>query len=105
MQAGDQLDVEGVLEGTFQKLEGVTRVSVQLTDVSRGAIVWSDTLDLPEGRLFEVQDEIARRVVEGLRVKMEPDRREGARGRAAGARRRDGSSTWPRGRGCPRRSE
>ncbi|MFN2385284.1 MAG: protein kinase, partial [Thermoanaerobaculia bacterium] len=76
-QAGDQLDVEGVLEGTLQKLEGVTRVSVQLTDVSRGAIVWSDRLELPEGRLFEVQDEIARRVVDGLRVKIAPTERIG----------------------------
>jgi TolB-like protein/tetratricopeptide (TPR) repeat protein len=70
IQAGEQLGVEGVLEGRLQKLEGSTRVSVQLTDVSRRAIVWSDQLDLPEGRLFEVQDEIARKVVEKLRLKL-----------------------------------
>lgn len=68
--AGEQLGVEGVLEGRVQKLEGSRRVSVQLTDVSRRAIVWSEQLDLREGRLFEVQDEIARKVVEKLRLKL-----------------------------------
>lgn len=70
IQAGEQLGVEGVLEGRVQKLEGRTRVSVQLTDVSRRAIVWSEQIDLQEGRLFEVQDEIARKVVEKLRLKL-----------------------------------
>jgi TolB-like protein len=74
-RVGEQLDVGGVLEGTVQKLEGVTRVSVQLTDVSRKAIVWSETLDLPEGRLFEVQDTIATRVVDRLRLELSPGER------------------------------
>jgi TolB-like protein/tetratricopeptide (TPR) repeat protein len=73
MQAGEHLKVEAVLEGTLQKLEGSTRVSVQLTDVSRGAIVWSDRIDLAQGRLFEIQDEIARGVVERLRLKLHPN--------------------------------
>lgn len=72
ISAGEQLGVEAVLEGTLQKLEGVTRVSLQLTDVSRRAIVWSDQLELRAGRLFEVQDEIARRVVERLRLELDP---------------------------------
>jgi TolB-like protein/tetratricopeptide (TPR) repeat protein len=74
-EAGQQLHVEAVLEGRLQKLEGMTRVSVQLTDVSRGAIIWSDRLDLPEGRLFEVQDAIATRVVDSLRVELSPGER------------------------------
>ncbi len=75
IEAGRQLGVEAILEGTLQRLEGSTRVSVQLTDVSRGAIVWSDRLDLPEGRLFEVQDEIAKGVVERLRLQLDPAER------------------------------
>jgi TolB-like protein len=75
IQAGRELDVDAVLEGRLQKLEGKTRVSVQMTDVSRGAIVWSDQLELPEGRLFEIQDEIASRVVERLRLQISPAER------------------------------
>ena len=75
-EAGRQLDVEAVLEGTLQRLEGTTRVTFQLTDVSRGAILWSDGLDLPEGRLFEIQDAIARGVVDRLQVELNPSERQ-----------------------------
>ena len=73
--AGRQLEVEAVLEGTLQKLEGTTRVSFQLIDVSRRAILWSDRLDLPEGKLFEIQDRIAGALVERLRVELDPSER------------------------------
>ena len=70
--AGRKLGVDAVLEGTFQKLEGTTRVSVQMTDVARGAILWSEQIDLPEGKLFELQDAISRRLVERLRLELDP---------------------------------
>jgi TolB-like protein len=70
--AGRALGVDAVLEGTYQKLEGMTRVSVQMTDVGRGALLWSDHIDLPEGKLFELQDTISRRVAEKLRIELEP---------------------------------
>jgi TolB-like protein len=70
--AGRELGVDAVLEGTYQKLEGVTRVSVQMTDVGRAALLWSDKIELPEGRLFELQDEISNRIVEKLQVRLDP---------------------------------
>jgi eukaryotic-like serine/threonine-protein kinase len=71
-EVGRALGVDAVLEGTYQKLEGLTRVSVQMTDVSRGGILWSDRIDLPEGKLFEVQDAISREVAEKLRLDLAP---------------------------------
>lgn len=71
-EVGRKLGVDAVLEGTFQKLEGTTRVSVQMTDLSRGAILWSEQIDLPEGKLFELQDAISRRLVERLRLELDP---------------------------------
>jgi TolB-like protein len=72
-EAGRELGVDAVLEGTYQKLGGVTRVSVQMTDVGRAALLWSDRIELPEGRLFELQDEISNRIVEKLQVKLAPE--------------------------------
>ncbi len=72
LEVGRRLGVDAVLEGTFQKLEGTTRVSVQMTDLSRGAILWSERIDLPEGKLFELQDAISRRLVERLRLELDP---------------------------------
>jgi TolB-like protein len=71
-EIGRNLGVEAVLEGTYQKLEGMTRVSVQMTDVARGGILWSDRIDLPEGKLFELQDALSRQVAEKLRVELGP---------------------------------
>ncbi|HYR46689.1 MAG TPA: serine/threonine-protein kinase, partial [Thermoanaerobaculia bacterium] len=71
-EVGRKLGVDAVLEGTFQKLEGITRVSVQMTDLPRGAILWSEHIDLPEGKLFELQDAISRRIVERLRLELDP---------------------------------
>jgi TolB-like protein/tetratricopeptide (TPR) repeat protein len=71
-EIGRHLGVDAVLEGTYQKLEGMTRVSVQMTDVSRGGILWSDRIDLPEGKLFELQDTISRQVAEKLRIELAP---------------------------------
>jgi len=71
-EVGRQLGVDAVLEGTYQKLEGMTRVSVQMTDVSRGGLLWSDRVDLPEGRLFELQDAISRQVTDKLQLALAP---------------------------------
>ncbi len=71
-EIGRRLGVEAVLEGTYQKLEGMTRVSVQMTDVSRGGLLWSDRIDLPEGKLFELQDAISRQVAEKLSLELAP---------------------------------
>jgi TolB-like protein len=74
---GQALGVDAVLEGTYQKLEGMTRVSVQMTDVSRAGLLWSERIDLPEGRLFQLQDEIANRIVDRLQLRIGPSDKPG----------------------------
>ena len=71
-EVGRELGVDAVLEGTYQKLEGMTRVSVQMTDADGGKLLWSDRIELPEGRLFELQDEISNRIVQKLQVGLGP---------------------------------
>ncbi|MDQ2977995.1 MAG: hypothetical protein M3R62_02160, partial [Acidobacteriota bacterium] len=78
-EVGRRLGVDAVLEGTFQKREGTTRVSVQMTDLSRGAILWSEKIDLPEGKLFELQDAISHRLVERLRLELDPNEKRALR--------------------------
>ena len=72
-EVGRALGVDAVLEGSYQKLEGTTRVTVQMTDVGRDALLWSDRIELPAGRLFELQDEISNRIVERLQVGLGPE--------------------------------
>jgi TolB-like protein/tetratricopeptide (TPR) repeat protein len=73
VEAGRRLRVQNVLEGTFQKIPGAMRVTAQLTDVSRGAMVWSKQVELPDGELFKIQDMTSVRIVEALRLRITPE--------------------------------
>ena len=67
---GEQLNVETVLEGSVRKLGERLRVAAQLVNVSDGYHLWSDRYDRRLDDVFEVQDEIARAIVEKLKVKL-----------------------------------
>lgn len=62
------LQVDHVLEGSIQKSGNRVRVTAQLIDVSDNSSVWSENFDRDLVDIFAVQDEIARKVVEALRV-------------------------------------
>jgi TolB-like protein/tetratricopeptide (TPR) repeat protein/predicted Ser/Thr protein kinase len=69
-QAARELDVESVLDGTYQRAAGVMRVSVQLIDRQSRTARWAGTYDLSAHDMLKFQDEVAQKVVEGLRVQM-----------------------------------
>jgi serine/threonine-protein kinase len=60
------LGVRHVLQGTIQKLGAHWRVSIQLFDSMTQKIAYSEKHDFVREDVFEVQDEIGRRVVESL---------------------------------------
>jgi serine/threonine-protein kinase len=64
---GARLDVAHVLEGTVRRSGDRLRVTAELVSVADGYRVWSESYDRPLGDVFQVQDEIARSVVAGLR--------------------------------------
>jgi serine/threonine-protein kinase len=70
IEAGRQLGVGHVVDGSIQQVEGNTRVQVQLTDVARRGVVWKTQLDLPPGRLFELEDTISTRLFDRLDLKL-----------------------------------
>lgn len=54
--------VDLVLSGTVLRADDRVRVNTQLADAS-GALVWSDSATVTLGDLFELQDELVRRIV------------------------------------------
>jgi eukaryotic-like serine/threonine-protein kinase len=66
------LSVDSVLEGTYQRSAGVTRVTVQLIDGKTGSTKWSQRYDLHSADILSFEDEVASKVVEGLRVEISP---------------------------------
>jgi serine/threonine-protein kinase len=71
-QIGRALNVETVLEGTVRRAGDRLRVSVQLTKVSDGLALWSDTYERSTADVFQVQDDVARSVVSALSPTLGP---------------------------------
>ena len=70
VQAAKDLGVESVLDGTYQRSPGLVRVSVQLINRSSQATRWAQRYDLRPSDMLKFQDEVAEKVVDGLRVEV-----------------------------------
>jgi DNA-binding winged helix-turn-helix (wHTH) protein/TolB-like protein/Flp pilus assembly protein TadD len=69
-RAAQELGVESVLEGTYQRAGDRIRISVQLIEKNNQATRWAEHYDLKTKDLLTFQDEVAQKVVEGLRVEV-----------------------------------
>jgi serine/threonine protein kinase/tetratricopeptide (TPR) repeat protein len=69
------LGVESVLEGTYQRSAGTIRVTVQLIDGRTGTTKWAQRYDLHSTDILSFEDQVASKVVEGLRVEISPTER------------------------------
>ncbi len=71
-EAAKALNVESVLEGTYQRSSDVIRVTVQLIDGQTGNTKWSQRYDLHSADILSFEDQIATKVVEGLKIEISP---------------------------------
>jgi TolB-like protein len=71
-QIGQQLSAAYVLAGTLRRSGSRLRISAQLVDTQTDFPVWSDRYDREMQDVFELQDEIARKIAEALRVTLSP---------------------------------
>jgi non-specific serine/threonine protein kinase len=69
-QVGQQLGAAYVLEGSIRRAGDRLRITTQLVDTATGYPVWSERYDREMKDVFEVQDEIARKIAEALRIKL-----------------------------------
>jgi TolB-like protein/Tfp pilus assembly protein PilF len=69
---GKRLRVTCILEGSVRQIAGKLRITVQLVDANTGFQVWSERYDRDLRDIFVVQDEIARSVLNALRVRLGP---------------------------------
>ena len=63
-----QLEVDAVLEGTVRKAGDRLRITAQLVSAEDGCHLWSEGYDRETADVFAVQEEIARNVVDRLKV-------------------------------------
>jgi serine/threonine-protein kinase len=74
---GRELNVAAVLSAGFIAAGERFRVNAQLLDIKSGEIIWSDRIDASAKDIIAVQDEITKRIVDGLRLELSPDEQAG----------------------------
>lgn len=71
-----EADVDMIVTGTLLRAGNQVRVTSQLTDVASGTLVWSDSAQVSVGDVFQVQDELTRRVIESLKLPLSTGERQ-----------------------------
>jgi len=71
VKVGQELQVDAVLDGSIQKSGDRIRVTVRLTDVRTGAVLWAQQFDERFTDIFKVQDSISERVANMLPLKLD----------------------------------
>jgi serine/threonine-protein kinase len=69
-EVGKELRVHAVLSAGFIRAGEKLRVTAQLLDVVGGDILWSDRIDAEGSDILNLQDAIAHRILEGLRLEL-----------------------------------
>ena len=69
-EIGRKLHVQAVLEGVVRRSGDRLRVNAQLTNVSDGLSIWSETYERRSSDVFAVQDDIARSVADALKLRL-----------------------------------
>jgi non-specific serine/threonine protein kinase len=67
-----QLRAHYALEGSLRRAGNRLRINAQLVDAATGFPVWSERYDREMSDIFEVQDEIAHKIAEALRITLTP---------------------------------
>ena len=71
-EAGRELGVDFLLEGSVRKAGSRVRVSSQLVNSEDGGHLWAERFDRDLTDIFSIQDEITHAIVEQLKVKLLP---------------------------------
>jgi serine/threonine protein kinase/tetratricopeptide (TPR) repeat protein len=69
-EIGQQLNVKTLLEGSVRRMNRRVRITAQLINTADGYHLWSERYDREVEDVFAIQDEIARTIVERLKVKL-----------------------------------
>ena len=75
-QVGESLRVNYILEGSVRKAGNKIRITAQLIDVKTGYHVWAERYDRLIEDIFDLQDSMARSIVQALRVSLTDSEKE-----------------------------
>jgi eukaryotic-like serine/threonine-protein kinase len=70
-RVGAELDVSAVLDASFQKIGERFRATARLVETASGRSLWAGKVDLRFDDIFEVQDQVAQGIAEGMTARLE----------------------------------
>ena len=73
---GRELGVQSILEGSIRRAGNRVRITAQLNDATSGGHLWADRYDRDLTDIFEVQDDVTRRIVDALKVTLSSGEKE-----------------------------
>jgi len=76
---GEKLNVKMVLEGSVRKSGNRMRITAQLINVEDGFHIWSETYDREIEDIFAIQEDIANRIVEKLKLQVQESAKDAVR--------------------------
>ena len=69
-QIKDEYGIEYILRGSVQEGQGKMRVNVQMSDLSKNEIIWSEIYDFKKNEdIFEIQDDLGNSILRQLQIK------------------------------------
>lgn len=74
-EIGQELTVHFILEGSIRKWDNRIRVTAQLIDVETGFHLWSEVYERNSEDIFQIQDEISRKIAGRLKKDVTPSQR------------------------------
>jgi len=74
--AGSELNVNYILAGNYLKEEDTIRLNIELVDLSSENMIWRESIQIEYNNVFELQDIVSQKVVEGLKIQFSEEERE-----------------------------
>ncbi len=71
-EIADELNVQYVVEGSVRRSGRDLRITAQLIDATNDAHLWADRYSGTLDDVFEIQDNVTRAIVEGIRLQLSP---------------------------------
>lgn len=75
-KAASDLNVDFVLTGNYLKESDIIRLNIELVDINKNEMIWRETIQLKYKNVFELQDIVSQKIVEGLQIQFSDEERE-----------------------------
>jgi TolB-like protein/DNA-binding winged helix-turn-helix (wHTH) protein/Tfp pilus assembly protein PilF len=70
LEAGRNLNVDAVLEGTIREADGYVRINVRLLRAADGEQIWTETIDREATKIFDLEDRLSEQTARALGLKL-----------------------------------